>query len=82
MLTQVAIDSYSNKASPATVNSDGNAFQVKQIIQMFWKLRYQHHHAVRIRSASLKHTFYGQLERKGWEGGTTHDEADYKIDIF
>ena len=39
MLTQVAIDSYSNKASPATVNSDGNAFQVKQIIQMFWKLR-------------------------------------------
>ena len=39
MLTQVAIDSYSNKASPATVNSDGNAFQVKLIIQMFWKLR-------------------------------------------
>ena len=28
--TQVAIDSYSNKASPATVNSDGNAFQVIQ----------------------------------------------------
>jgi hypothetical protein len=25
---KVAIDSHSNKASPATVNSDGNAFQV------------------------------------------------------
>ena len=39
---QVAIDSYSNKASPATVNSDGNAFQASSLtFVIFFKSSFQ-----------------------------------------